>query len=324
MAAKGVTTLAVAILLLISTALASGGQGIKVVVHSPYQYEYDIVDGKIALTVFVNYTVPDSCHHLTTDVEQGATEGNYIVKIVEEKIPGDVVCAQVTRKIPSIKADVPIPEGADTVHIYVEGISKASTPENLKELKCFVLNTEIQKLRDEVKRCSTSEKCEELKKRLTEKLLAYEEICGPVENSPPEKPGNPVEKPPKIKIQPLPINIDIKNDAVVIRSSMVDITVKTDVKLENGKIISAPSGKPISTDIEEIITNIRNRIGGRVKITNAEITDDGKGPKIVAHVEKSGKILGIVPVTVHAEIVADAAAGEIINVVSPWWSFFVW
>jgi len=295
---------------------------VEVHVDSPYRYEYRVVDGEVQLILHVNYTARNSCYGIYTEVEQGSCEGCYTVRVIEKKPEKGMMCAQVIRNIPTVSAHIPIPKGVRTIWITVtSGTGKGGI--NLPS-ECIALEGKIVQVGELLRQSCVAGECDKnLSEEYNRLAERYRKICGkePPRIAPPrepEPPKRPIILPPggpKIPIH-LPVNVRVReeNGKIVVEGNVARVVV--DLNLEF-----------LQTRVDLNVDHIHKKIREKAKVENIKkivLRKGGTGPIYVAEGEKEGRLLGIIPIKLHIQVIASAENGEVISVRKPWWSFLVW
>ena len=91
----------------------------KVCIQSPYsQHGYKIEKDTLALTVYVNATLHNSCEKISAKVVPLRCKNCYEVNIVRERAPRGV-CTQAIKKVESVDVNIPLDPAYREAHIRV-------------------------------------------------------------------------------------------------------------------------------------------------------------------------------------------------------------
>ena len=125
--------------------------------------------------------------------------------------------------------------------------------------------------------------------------------------------GNPI--PVKIEVKGKKINVSQSNGKVVLSEERIKAESNVKIEYQDGKLISANSGKQINILPSEIKEIINFEPGSIV------LTDDGT-PQYTINVETKAKLFRFIPITISRNFAVDAQTGQSQESV-PWWSFLV-
>jgi hypothetical protein len=125
--------------------------------------------------------------------------------------------------------------------------------------------------------------------------------------------GNPI--PVKIEVKGKEINVSQSNGKVVINEAGIKAEGNVKIEYQDGKLISANSGKEINVLPSEIKGIINLEPGSIV------LTDDGT-PQYTVKVEAKAKLFRFIPITTSRNFAVDAQTGQS-QESTPWWSFLV-
>ena len=125
--------------------------------------------------------------------------------------------------------------------------------------------------------------------------------------------GNPI--PVKIEVKGKEINVSQSNGKVMIDEAGIKAEGNVKIEYQDGKLISANSGKEISVLPSEIKEKINLEPGSIV------LTDDGT-PQYTVKVEVKAKLFRFIPITTSRNFAVDAQTGQS-QESAPWWSFLV-
>ncbi|RLG60228.1 MAG: hypothetical protein DRN95_00185 [Candidatus Hydrothermarchaeota archaeon] len=195
-------------------------------------------------------------------------------------------------------------EAEEVYKSKVQGIIEESSSEDIEEKLSQIKEEKHELIENVVKNLSeinltTTEIIEKVK--ISGKEIYLDDIK--IEN-----------KPVRIRVEDRELYVKLGEEVIIEDNGIV---AKGNVNLiyENNTLIAMNSKKPIKILPSEVSENIK---GAReIRLVDEDI------PKYKVSAERTGKILGLIPVSFEAEYEISAESGELLGKTKPWWTALV-